>query len=80
MILIKILLITITFLVILCLIIFIVSLLTLDFRNGNECHECIGCPHIGQTEYCENCYIYKRFKRYVKKHENEKTSKGGGGK
>lgn len=75
MILIKILLIIITILLALCAVVLIAPIFTLDFRNGDECHECIGCQYIGQNEYCENCYIYKRFKRYVKRHEKNKGGK-----
>ena len=70
---IKILLIIMVILITLCIIVFIAPLFMLDFRNGDECHECIGCPYLEwKPDHCENCYINKRFQRYVKRYKNKK--------
>lgn len=45
----------------------------IDMDEDGELKECIGCPKLGETDFCENeCYIHKRAEKIWAKMEEDK--------
>lgn len=48
----------------------------IDMDEDGELKECIECPKLGETDFCENeCYIHKRAEKIWAKMEEDKEQK-----